>query len=503
MTLEFDIVAPKASSLIEALRAVGYTVQTAVADLIDNSITAGADSVWLNFHWAGQQSCISISDNGSGMDESELVDAMRAGNRSPLETRSPNDLGRFGLGLKTASFSQARILTVAAKKSGGAIATRRWDLDYVGNTNEWRLLRGAAPDSAQSLFRLTELKCGTVVVWNSLDRIVGEVTESDRKGHDRFLQMVDSVASHLGMVFHQYIGGSRPQLKIFINGEKDKNRVEAWDPFLENHMATYTPSDAEIIPFPDGDVRAKGFVLPHKDRLTEDEFKKAGGPGGWNSQQGFYVYRNRRLLVAGGWLDLPYTNEEQYKLARIRVEIPNSTDGEWAIDVKKSRARPPSRIRSRLKDLADVVRQKARDVFVHRGRRSAGNPSEPLRRVWVDVSRDGKLAYKVDRKHPLVAMVLASCDTKNKEKATEAMLRLLEATVPTQKIWLDIAEKRELPAGPFQLDPPHHVREVVEQLFVALKYEGVSEQRARQRLASMEPFNLYPEFIETLGATKG
>jgi hypothetical protein len=492
----YEIVAPRASSLIEALRAVGYTTQTALADLVDNSITAEAKNVWLEFGWAGQSSFISITDDGSGMSEAELSEAMRPGNRSPLETRSPEDLGRFGLGLKTASFSQARRLTVASKRGGESIAVRRWDLDYVGQTGEWRLLKAPEPGSEKRLEHLSRIPHGTVVLWERMDRIVGDAQIS-AAAQDRFLRTAQSVAEHLAMVFHQYVGGQRPKLRIYVNGREDRHRVRAWDPFLETHIATFSPSDAERIKFPEGDIRAKGFVLPHRDRLSEDEFRDAAGPAGWNSQQGFYVYRNQRLLVAGGWLDLGYTNEEHYKLARIKVEIPNSTDAEWAIDVKKSRARPPPSARPRLKELADVVRQKAREVFVHRGRRSSGNPTEPLRRAWREVVKEGKLAYKVDREHPLVRMVLSMC-SKSQKAAVEAMLRLLEATVPIQKIWLDVAEKSEIHAAPFELDPPAHVREVIAQLYQALRIDGISADTARQRLLNIEPFNAYPEHIGAL-----
>jgi hypothetical protein len=297
------------------------------------------------------------------------------------------------------------------------------------------------------------------------------------------------------MVFHQYIGGPRPELRIYINGREERHRVRAWDPFLEDQIATFSPSDPERIRFPDGDVKAKGFVLPHKDKLSEDDYRRAAGPAGWNSQQGFYVYRNRRLLVAGGWLDLGYPNEEHYKLARIRVEIPNSTDADWAIDVKKSRARPPPAIRQRLRELADLVRQRAREVFVHRGRVSSGSSSEPLRRLWMDSSRDGKLAYRIDRQHPLVKLVVDQASNVAHRKAIDALLRLVEATIPVQKIWLDVAEKPEVHAAPFAFETQQQIREVVSQLYRALIADGVSPEMARERLMNMEPFNALPEVV--------
>jgi Histidine kinase-, DNA gyrase B-, and HSP90-like ATPase len=503
LTDDYEIVAPRAPALIEALRAVGYTVQTAIADLVDNSITASAERVRLDFGWSGRDSFISVTDDGSGMTDQALTEAMRAGSRSPLDLRPPEDLGRFGLGLKTASFSQSRRLTVASKRRGASIAIRVWDLDYVGKTGEWRLMKHTDSTSMARISHLDTMPQGTIVLWERLDRLVGEAATNNRGAHDSFLATANAVGEHLAMVFHQYLGGARPRLKLFINGEDERHRIRAWDPFLEDNLATFSLSDSEKLRFADGDVIAKGFVLPHKDRLTAEEFSEAAGPAGWNSQQGFYVYRNQRLLVPGGWLDLGYQNEEHFRLARIRVEIPNSTDLEWEIDVKKSRARPPPSLRPRLKELAEAVRHKAREVFAHRGRQAGGNVSEPLRRVWLELTgATNRPVYKIDRANPLVRLVFSQFDGRQQQKALEAMLRLIEATLPIQKIWLDVAERPDAAGRPFELEPPVHVREVLEQLYRALRADGVSVEMTLQRLLTTEPFSNYPELIRNLATNE-
>lgn len=498
MPKNYELAEPRAASLIEALRAVGYTLQTALADLIDNSITASATQVRIDFTWSGRDSSIAITDDGLGMSEPQLVDAMRPGTRSPLEMRSPNDLGRFGLGLKTASFSQARSLTVASRTRGGRISVRRWDLDYVGDTGEWRLLKSPAPGSEQKIAHLDRMDQGTLVLWEKLDRMVGNAPTGDQQAHDRFLTAAADVENHLGMVFHRFIGGSRPALRIYMNGLGDKNRIRAWDPFLESHVATFSPSEAETIRFSGRNITVKGFVLPHKDKLSENEFVAAAGPAGWNAQQGFYVYRNQRLLVPGSWLDLGYTNEEHYKLARIRVDIPNSSDADWAIDVKKSRARPPAALRQRLKELAAIVRNRAREIYVHRGLKSKGGSSEPLSRIWLSETKQNRLTYKLDRSHPLIRFVLSKTQSKHQRQSLNALLCLIEATVPIQQIWLDTAEKPEVHARPFEHEPPAHVREIMIHLYRALRAGGTSEELARQRLLNMEPFNSYPELVGSI-----
>lgn len=494
----YELAEPRPAALIEALRAVGYTIQAAIADLIDNSITAGARTVWIRFEWAGRSSYIVITDDGHGMTEAELSDAMRPGNRSPLEEREPGDLGRFGLGLKTASFSQARRLTVGSRRgSSGRASIRRWDLEYVGETGEWRLLKEPAPGSASRIAHLDTMSQGTTVLWECMDRVVGDTAPSDDSARSRFHHTADEVVRHLGMVFHQYLEGSHPDLRIYVNGTDEEHRVRPWNPFADQHPSTIALVD-ERVTFGRCSVLVKGYVLPHKDRMTEAEFADAAGPAGWNAQQGFYVYRNRRLLAPGGWLGLNYTNEEHYKLARIRIEIPNSTDQEWEIDVKKSRARPPPALRQRLRELAEIVRRRAREVFVHRGRISAGTPQEMVRRAWKAVTRDGRLAYTVDRKHPLVAHVIEQATTKQHTKSIEALLRLLEATVPVQQIWLDTAEKPEVHAAPFEREPPAAIREVMIQAYRALIAGGVSPAMAKQRLLTMDPFNSFPELVASV-----
>ena len=132
---------PEAASMIETFRAIGYNLETAVADIIDNSISAGAKNVYINRIWDGSNTVITIKDDGRGMSSDEIVEAMRPGSQNPLETRSTNDLGRFGLGMKTASFSQCRKLTVISKKTGYHSAYWTWDLDYVALTHKWELIR--------------------------------------------------------------------------------------------------------------------------------------------------------------------------------------------------------------------------------------------------------------------------------------------------------------------------------------------------------------------------
>ena len=472
--------------MIEALRGLGYSTATALADLVDNSIAAGAGSVDLTFAWSGTNSYITIQDDGQGMDDDELDRAMRLGYQSPLDARADSDLGRFGLGLKTASFSQCRRLTVASRK-GGETGCLRWDLDVLASSpdDRWRLLAGPADGSRSRLNPVLAAPQGTLVLWENLDRIV-----TPGFSEQNFLDLIDVVEQHVAMVFHRYLAGQQPRLRIAINGRT----VSPWDPFLLTHHATWSSPLVRLTP----SVAAQCHVLPHKDRLDDAQHELAGRPDGWTAQQGFYVYRNERLLVAGSWLGLgrgrSWTKEEAHRLARIRLDIPNSADAAWKIDIRKSTARPPVAVRQTLTHLMEDTCRRARRVFAHRGRIVARARSEPVLPVWrAEHCRDG-MRYRIDKSHPAVAAVLD--DAGRRAQLVEAMIRVIEATVPVQRIWLDTADGRETPRTGFGGTAPDEVRTVADVLFRDLVLrQGLSPELAKERLLHTEPFHDYPDLV--------
>ena len=172
MTSKTRSAPPRAMAMLESLRGLGYSTGAALADIIDNSISAGAHEVRLDFVWDGPGSRITILDNGRGMKDAELESAMRLGDKNPLDIRSPHDLGRFGMGLKTASLSQCRRLTVASVK-GSDRSCLRWDLDELAAdpAGGWLLFEGPAQESKPFIAGLKGRKAGTVVLWEQLDQI--------------------------------------------------------------------------------------------------------------------------------------------------------------------------------------------------------------------------------------------------------------------------------------------------------------------------------------------
>ena len=485
-----ELAEPNAASLVESLRAVGYSLQTAIADLADNSLTAGANRVEVKFCWAGEDSAVSIIDNGRGMDRAQLIDALRPGASNPLEPRDSRDLGRFGLGLKTASFSQCRRLTVHSKTQAGEETQRTWDLNHVGRTNEWRLIEVSDPVVSEMVTELAKFKSGTVVVWQGCDRIVPPGTSpDDEKAQRRFLESASRVIEHLALVFHRFMEGI-PPIKFHVNG----NPVKPFDPFLTTEKATQQLTE-ETLKLRGQSIVIRPFVLPHHSKMTKEAYERAAGPRGWTQSQGFYIYRNKRLLVDGEWLLPGLRKDDHYKLARIQIDIPNTLDSEWQIDVRKARATPPTVLRDRLMQIAQLSRTNASNIYRHRGARLR-NSQDELVLLWDRRLSHGKAKYELNRAHPFIQRILdgSCCSPKN----VESLLRLVEETVPVPTITIDAAERPDEQREPFQNTDSAELIELARQLVRSLILSGSSSSDAISRLSAVEPFHRLPHIIEAM-----
>ncbi|PKP36721.1 MAG: ATP-binding protein [Bacteroidetes bacterium HGW-Bacteroidetes-15] len=476
---------PEAASMIETFRAIGYSIETAVADIIDNSISAGAKNVWVSFEWLGSETWLAVKDDGSGMNDKELIQALRPGSKNPLSDRNSSDLGRFGLGLKTASFSQARKLSVISKKENSASVYWTWDLDFVKLKGNWDLIKYLPDEKFEK--EISKLKSGTIVIWNDIDRVVKDFRQDDKNALDKFLFIMEHVKKHLEMVFHKFI--EQNKITIYFQGEK----IIAWNPFLQNESTTQIFPKEKI---QNGNVEIEGFVLPHKSKITEEQYKIAEGAKGWNEQQGFYIYRNDRLLLAGDWLGL-FRKEEHYKLTRIQIDLPNSLDAEWQIDIKKAVARPPLLFREQIKAYALKVRAQAVEVYRHKGKiikPFAGQKFVPL---WQDHKRGDKWFYKINRDHPLLERIKTEAKT-NPEKAIDNLIRFIEETIPTKSIFIKESEQPEAQGKPFEGIDQEIIRNMMQMMFTNLIKSGKTEEQAKAHIAHIDPFNHFPHFLEFL-----
>ena len=476
---------PEASSMIETFRAIGYNIETAIADIIDNSISANAKNIWINFEWKGSKTWLSIKDDGIGMNDAELIQAMRPGSKNPLQECNQKDLGRFGLGLKTASFSQARRLTVLSKKVGYNSVFWTWDLDFVNKTGNWDLIKYLPDENLET--EISKLVTGTIVLWNDIDRVVKDFNQDDSKAEFNFNQTMEQVKKHLAMVFHKFI--EQGKINIYFQDKK----VNAWNPFLSNEKATQEFPSEKI---QNGKVKIEGFVLPHKSKISEETYKNAEGVKGWNEQQGFYIYRNERLLLAGDWLGL-FRKEEHYKLARIQIELPNTLDESWQIDIKKSIARPPLVFREQIRAYALKVRQQAVEVYRHKGKsvkQIAGQKFVPL---WVDHKRGDKWFYKINRENPILTKIKEQAK-KDSDKAIEMLLRFIEETIPSKSIYIKESEQPELQGTPFEDTNHEIIRTTMQAMYSSLIKQGKTDEEAKAIISNIEPFNNFIHFLEFL-----
>ncbi|WP_031217454.1 ATP-binding protein [Halomonas sp. PBN3] len=380
---------PHASALIESLRDIGYTLSTALADIVDNSITAGASKVHIHADTLSDAPSIAIIDDGCGMSRTELIEALRLGSKNPREDRASTDLGRFGLGLKSASFSQCRRLTILTR-CDGVLAGARWDLDEVAETDRWEV--SLIEDDNNIPHAHLFLGNGTLVLWEKLDRVDGGYQQDASKRAQHINSALADAERHLRLVFHRFMERSgKGKLSISINGRD----LVPIDPFASKNPATQVDPE-ETLALAHGVVRIRSFTIPHHNVLRREEWEELGGPEGHLRSQGFYIYRGDRLIISGSWLGLA-RQTELTKLCRIRVDIPNTMDSDWKIDVKKASAQLPPAVRERLKKIVERFVQTSKRTYRKKGQKLTDETRVPM---WHRVLTDGTIIYQPNLDHP-------------------------------------------------------------------------------------------------------
>lgn len=379
---------PHAAALIEGLRDIGYSLETALADIVDNAVTADAHRVEILSETTVDDPVVGVLDDGKGMTEAELIAAMRPGSRNPLDARDSPDLGRFGLGMKSASFSQCRRLTVITKKVG-LISAAVWDLDKVAKTNRWEIDLVDDPNALPWAHRLG--KSGTLILWEKLDRLTGGYSHDGAKRAEVINQRIVTAERHLRLVFHRFMEMPRKPLKLLLNGRV----LKPIDPFARSHAATIMDPE-EVLPLGTGDVVIQSTTLPHHKTMTQAAWYELGGPEGHLKSQGFYLYRGCRLIIYGTWFGL-CRQSELTKLCRVRIDIPNSMDSAWKIDVKKSSAQLPPVVRDRLKKVLERISDGSRRTYRKRGQKLVDQNRMPM---WHRIMADDTIRYRPNVDHP-------------------------------------------------------------------------------------------------------
>jgi len=360
-------ITPSAARLTESLRDIGYDFPAAVADIVDNSIMAGAGRVDVLIEFDGPGSFVSVADDGCGMTANGLLEALRYGSR---RSYSRGDLGRYGLGLKTASLSQCRsvaVVTRTAPASHGA--ARMLDLDLIAEWDEWLVVdpvRDSVVDRAREWLDASQ---GTVVIWRKLDRVLPEKHPHGGWGRRRLEGMAAKTAEHLGVVFHRYLEGTAGrELMITVNGEK----VRPWNPFAPGEPARMElpPQRFELaVGGFSGRATLHRYVLPSRDQFSSPgEFDRLSGPLNWNRQQGLYIFRADRLVQWGGWNGIRGIDEHT-KLARASLDFDTDLDSVFNINVAKIRVTIPPQLRQMLERPINELCSRADDIYRKTSRR--------------------------------------------------------------------------------------------------------------------------------------
>lgn len=409
-------IAPNLSVFLSSFREIGYQLDTAVADIVDNSISANASNVRISVVPSEMKAI--IFDDGEGMDKDTLIEAMRLGTKRDL--RQIGDLGKFGLGLKTASFSQTKTFSVLSKQKGGEIYGLRWDIPVLERANKWLADEVSYEDISGIIVRIDpdvvnyiqKSDSWTIVIWENMDRYEAEHLET----------LMGDLRDHLSLVFHKFLskeGFHGHKISLFFNGTE----LIAKNPFVDLPATQKNPT--ETVEVKGHKIQITAYDLPNYTKLTQKQYKDLDDGEGFIKNQGFYLYREGRLLVGGTWFRLAKVSDAT-ALARIMIDIDNTQDELWNIDVKKSMAEPIPEVRDILMPYALKVRSRSRTTKSHRG------VKRDVTDWWLEEDKDGKVAFKINRKHPLYVEIAESLGT-NKD-ILDSMLSKIEQTVPIRAI---------------------------------------------------------------------
>ena len=468
---------PAAGNFMESMRGSGYTMASALADIIDNSISAGAKTVWVQAVPEREGSEIVIRDDGHGMSQDELIQAMTLAGKSSTLQREQHDLGRFGLGLKTASFSQCRRLTVLTKRKNKVAVGATWDLDVLEEKG-WNL------ELHESIEHMKHSKdigdCGTVVLWENIDRVEGMSEDSDdvRLANP----ILEAAKNHLELVFHRFLqkNADATNIDILFNNTP----IEPNDPFLEDHPAS-TVQGSESIPFRDqGTVEVKAFTIPHPKKIRNaTQRMRSEIDGGHIKNQGVYIYRSKRLIMYGGWLGLA-PSTAMTKLARVKVDIPASFDFEWKVDIRKASAQVPLEIKNKLKPHIEKMTQGSKRVYRYKGRIT--NASSKLDAYWLKRKHENTTKFELNVEHPAAKECLESVANPLQRQQLLQYLIMVGATVPVDSIFVELSDREtEFSQGRITRESLEHE---FDRCWKSLHEKGIPKEEIILIMRQLEPF---------------
>ncbi len=459
-----------------------YDLAAALADLIDNSIRAEAKKIAISFEPEEDDVIVRIRDDGKGMLKDELILAMRPASANPEDPRDATDLGRFGWGLKSASLSQARVLTVVSWRAESCTSAR-WDIDDLEN---WTMELESGEKALKLLKSPQRTRSGTEIIWSHSDRLLDaeRATNIDEQLNDK----IRHAQKQLSLIFHRYLAGeARGQFSIEVQGVL----LKPADPFMSQHAATQTV-DEEVIRLRGKEkITIKPYTIPHFSKLTVEEKEMLGGDEGLVRNQGFYVYRNRRLIIHGTWFRL-VPHGELSQLTRVRVDLPNTLDKDWKITLDKSDAQLPVVLRARLRELVKRFAKRSTKANKSKGVVLKVDKQE---QVWERVASNGRIKYQINRDHPMILDLIAESGDSNEARVA---ISLIESFLPTESLIKD-REAQQLEQVQAITDP-EMFNSLLDACFMACVRQKGGHPKLKEILEfakGMEPFSSQWKYSES------
>lgn len=432
---------PQPSILLESLRNMGYTLKSAIADIVDNSITANATSISIQYRGIYQGSpWLAICDNGDGMNRDQLFQSMKFGSRAyHQERRGNNDLGRFGLGMKTASISQCRKLTVFSWQNG-QVSAFCWDLDnidetwQIGELSEEDIKHHRILNEIQKSLKFSISSKGTIVLWEKLDR---DGAKSDKS----FNTCMNEAREHIALVFHRFME-SEPGYKQVITFDMNTSIISPRTPFgpeknPNRHILNHAQFTCNGFI-----VKYQPYLLPREVDSSPVEYALYAGREGYVQNQGFYVYRNRRLIERATWFK-KHKKEHKTQLLRIRIDIPAELDEYWEIDVRKSQTTPPSEIQSRVSMIVEQAMEEARG-FWDSSHRNVATRARDFTPAWsINQPRPNIYDYSINKEHAIYKHISSQLNREGKQ-LLRYYLHLLAKSFPYERYYSNRCQNADI-----------------------------------------------------------
>jgi hypothetical protein len=415
----YELANPNPEFLIKSIAEQGYSLETALADLMDNSVTANATRIEVLTKVDSEPFILFIADNGDGMDEASLKKNMQFPSKSPEDTRDISDLGRFGLGLKTASFSQTRIFTVLSRKKGSdKFFGLTWDVNHLKKSGKWEMILNSEEEisniieqytsiSKEHLNNSSEFIPNTIVVWKGLYKFENYVNEKNKQDALKE-EITNTTSEYLSIVFHKFMERQNNRLQIRINN----TIVNPFNPFpAENsNLRALEPLQKE---FGNDFVKIQGFVLPNTS-IKDDSNTWTPKNKSLMDMEGLYIYRADRLILFGGWNGL-IKKMPRLQLGRLKIDIGNKVDHLFHLNVAKSQINIPHDLKNAfLRAIVDLKTEAQKEYFNHGLKSFKQRPSEYSSELFYKTATNKGVLLRINDEFPLLKSLKSSLNSNQK-----------------------------------------------------------------------------------------